>query len=212
MKVVRPEWLVQSAQVGALLPWRDFIYKPEEMMEASWGPANALKSLFGFAGGSQAMSASGSRSISGSMVPRLRGISGDSSSSRSQKTDWHETPPETSTSTSEHTGVSGQIIIPPSQEQRSPPRTPSKAKPKPLSSSLLSSTRHTHTSLTSPHLRSLHKHSPPPDSHNSHSPGPLTQLTLLSSSPTPPTHPTPPPRAQWPNPHGVRPTRPSSAK
>ncbi|KAH6919232.1 hypothetical protein BKA70DRAFT_1088545 [Coprinopsis sp. MPI-PUGE-AT-0042] len=37
MKVIRPEWLVESAKVGKLLPWRDFIYVPDERPESSQG-------------------------------------------------------------------------------------------------------------------------------------------------------------------------------
>ncbi|GLB35539.1 putative impB/mucB/samB family protein [Lyophyllum shimeji] len=37
MKVVRPEWLVESAAQGVLLPWRDFIFTPNERSEAAQG-------------------------------------------------------------------------------------------------------------------------------------------------------------------------------
>jgi DNA repair protein REV1 len=37
MKVVRPEWLVESAKAGKLLPWRDFIFIPDERPESSQG-------------------------------------------------------------------------------------------------------------------------------------------------------------------------------
>lgn len=37
MKVVRPEWLVESAKAGKLLPWRDFIFVPDERPESSQG-------------------------------------------------------------------------------------------------------------------------------------------------------------------------------
>jgi len=37
MKVVRPEWLTDSASAGALLPWQDYIFKPVERVENSQG-------------------------------------------------------------------------------------------------------------------------------------------------------------------------------
>ncbi|GBE82816.1 DNA repair protein [Sparassis crispa] len=46
MKVVTPEWLVESAKVGALLPWHDFIFSPGERVEDSQGKKAAQKSLF----------------------------------------------------------------------------------------------------------------------------------------------------------------------
>ena len=45
MKVVRPEWLVQSVEAGCLLPWRDFIFNPGQRIEASQGRQIAQKSL-----------------------------------------------------------------------------------------------------------------------------------------------------------------------
>jgi DNA repair protein REV1 len=45
MKVVRPEWLVESARVGELLPWQDFIFRPGNRMDGSQGTTTAQKSL-----------------------------------------------------------------------------------------------------------------------------------------------------------------------
>ena len=33
MKVVRPEWLVESIKAGTLLPWQDYIFRPGERVE-----------------------------------------------------------------------------------------------------------------------------------------------------------------------------------
>ncbi|KAF4609103.1 deoxycytidyl transferase [Pleurotus pulmonarius] len=45
MKVVRPEWLVQSAEQGTLLPWRDFIFKPGQRAEATQGAPSTQSTL-----------------------------------------------------------------------------------------------------------------------------------------------------------------------
>lgn len=37
MKVVRPEWLIESAGAGVLLPWRDFIFDPSHRLENAQG-------------------------------------------------------------------------------------------------------------------------------------------------------------------------------
>ena len=37
MKVVRPEWLTESASAGVLLPWKSYIFKPVERLEGSQG-------------------------------------------------------------------------------------------------------------------------------------------------------------------------------
>lgn len=37
MKVVRPEWLTESVAAGVLLPWKDYIFKPNERVENSQG-------------------------------------------------------------------------------------------------------------------------------------------------------------------------------
>jgi len=37
MKVVRPEWLVDSLEIGYLLPWKDYIYKHEQDSETTKG-------------------------------------------------------------------------------------------------------------------------------------------------------------------------------
>ncbi|KAI0648432.1 hypothetical protein C8Q79DRAFT_906130 [Trametes meyenii] len=46
MKVVRPEWLVESIRVGTLLPWQDYIFRPGERVEGAQGRQVAQKSLF----------------------------------------------------------------------------------------------------------------------------------------------------------------------
>jgi DNA repair protein REV1 len=45
MKVVKPEWLVQSVEADTLLPWRDFIFQPGKRVEASQGRKTAQRSL-----------------------------------------------------------------------------------------------------------------------------------------------------------------------
>ncbi|KAF5373889.1 hypothetical protein D9758_000797 [Tetrapyrgos nigripes] len=45
MKVVRPEWLVESAKQGVLLPWRNFIFRHNERSEPSQGVRPLQKSL-----------------------------------------------------------------------------------------------------------------------------------------------------------------------
>lgn len=47
MRVVRPEWLVDSANAGVLLPWRDFVYTPTDSLrpEVSQGTKTTQKSL-----------------------------------------------------------------------------------------------------------------------------------------------------------------------
>ncbi|KZT24009.1 DNA repair protein [Neolentinus lepideus HHB14362 ss-1] len=45
MKVVRPEWLVESAKAGMLLSWKDFIFRPGERVESSQGRKSAQTSL-----------------------------------------------------------------------------------------------------------------------------------------------------------------------
>lgn len=45
MKVVRPEWLVESAEAGVLLPWKNYIYVHGERLEDSQGARNKQKSL-----------------------------------------------------------------------------------------------------------------------------------------------------------------------
>lgn len=37
MKVVKPEWLTDSVLAGTLLPWRDYIFRPNERVESSQG-------------------------------------------------------------------------------------------------------------------------------------------------------------------------------
>lgn len=37
MKVVRPEWLLDSVALGAVLPWRDYIFQMEERAESAQG-------------------------------------------------------------------------------------------------------------------------------------------------------------------------------
>ncbi|KAI0668358.1 DNA repair protein [Trametes maxima] len=46
MKVVRPEWLVESIRAGTLLPWQDYIFRPGERVEGAQGRKVAQKSLF----------------------------------------------------------------------------------------------------------------------------------------------------------------------
>ncbi|KAI0333117.1 DNA repair protein [Cubamyces sp. BRFM 1775] len=46
LKVVRPEWLVESIQAGTLLPWQDYIFRPGERVEGAQGRKAGQKSLF----------------------------------------------------------------------------------------------------------------------------------------------------------------------
>lgn len=45
MKVVRPEWLVESAEAGVLLPWSNYLYVQSERPEASQGAKNNQTTL-----------------------------------------------------------------------------------------------------------------------------------------------------------------------
>ncbi|KAJ3993538.1 hypothetical protein F5050DRAFT_1577402 [Lentinula boryana] len=45
MKVVRPEWLVDSANRSLLLPWRDYIWKPINRSEATQGTRSSQRSF-----------------------------------------------------------------------------------------------------------------------------------------------------------------------
>jgi DNA repair protein REV1 len=44
-KVVRPEWLVESVKQGVLLPWADFIWKPDEKAEPTQGVKRKQRDL-----------------------------------------------------------------------------------------------------------------------------------------------------------------------
>ena len=57
MKVVRPDWLVQSVEAGVLLPWQDFIFVTGGRVENAQG-RQAQLSLKDFAGSKQATSTS----------------------------------------------------------------------------------------------------------------------------------------------------------
>ncbi|THH06773.1 hypothetical protein EW146_g9508 [Bondarzewia mesenterica] len=48
MKVVRPEWLVNSVRRDTLLPWQDYIFQPGLRVEKSQGGQTAQTSLQGF--------------------------------------------------------------------------------------------------------------------------------------------------------------------
>lgn len=45
MKVVRPEWLIQSAEQGILLSWADFIFRPEERSDTTQGALTTQQTL-----------------------------------------------------------------------------------------------------------------------------------------------------------------------
>ena len=45
MKVVRPEWLLESAKAGELLRWQDFIFRPGDRAEDSQGTKTAQQNL-----------------------------------------------------------------------------------------------------------------------------------------------------------------------
>ncbi|PBK98552.1 DNA repair protein [Armillaria gallica] len=38
MKVVRPDWIVKSAQQGVLLPWQDYVFSASERLDGTQGP------------------------------------------------------------------------------------------------------------------------------------------------------------------------------
>ncbi|KIK81331.1 hypothetical protein PAXRUDRAFT_156343 [Paxillus rubicundulus Ve08.2h10] len=46
MKVVRPEWLVDSAAAGVLLPWTDYIFRPGDRVDQSQGSQVGQRRLF----------------------------------------------------------------------------------------------------------------------------------------------------------------------
>lgn len=96
MKVVRPEWLVESAKAGVLLPWHDFIFKPDERPEDSQGRQIAQTSLHF---GTQANSKRSERSMD--IVPtsgpaqKLRDSSNQTTNSK--ETTSPTSPPKTPT-------------------------------------------------------------------------------------------------------------------
>jgi DNA repair protein REV1 len=47
MKVVRPEWLLESVNVGYLLPWKNYIYVRKELIESTQGAKTGQMSLVG---------------------------------------------------------------------------------------------------------------------------------------------------------------------
>jgi DNA repair protein REV1 len=46
MKIARPEWLVESVKAGMLLPWQNYIFRPENRALPSVNKAPAQQSLF----------------------------------------------------------------------------------------------------------------------------------------------------------------------
>ena len=46
MKVAKPEWLVESVRAGKLLPWRNYVFRPESRVLPSINKAPAQQSLF----------------------------------------------------------------------------------------------------------------------------------------------------------------------
>jgi len=46
MKIARPEWLVESVKAGKLLPWQNYIFRPEDRALPSINKAPAQQSLF----------------------------------------------------------------------------------------------------------------------------------------------------------------------
>ncbi|KAJ3573313.1 hypothetical protein NP233_g2503 [Leucocoprinus birnbaumii] len=45
MKIARPEWLTDSVSAGTLLPWKDYIFKPNERVESSQGHSAKQKAF-----------------------------------------------------------------------------------------------------------------------------------------------------------------------
>lgn len=68
MKVVRPEWLVQSVKDGVLLPWQDFIFVTGGRVESAQGRLAQI-SLMDFAGSKQ-----GTSTTHGAGLPGLNSI------------------------------------------------------------------------------------------------------------------------------------------
>ena len=75
MKVVKPEWLVQSAEVGVLLPWQDFIFVPGGRSESAQGRL-AQASLTEFSASKPRNSTS-----EGAQLPKENSISSDKNTS-----------------------------------------------------------------------------------------------------------------------------------
>ena len=47
MKVVRPEWLIESVKAGVLLPWQDFVFIPNDRPETAQGTRSMQTNLLG---------------------------------------------------------------------------------------------------------------------------------------------------------------------
>ena len=47
MRVVRPDWLVESLKAGTLLPWQSYVFRAGERIETTQGRKAPQKSLFG---------------------------------------------------------------------------------------------------------------------------------------------------------------------
>lgn len=46
LKIVTPDWLVKSVEASALLPWKDFIFRPDDRADEIQGTKRTQKSLF----------------------------------------------------------------------------------------------------------------------------------------------------------------------
>jgi DNA repair protein REV1 len=46
LEIVTPDWLVKSVEAGALLPWKNFIFRPEDRADEIHGTKRTQKSLF----------------------------------------------------------------------------------------------------------------------------------------------------------------------
>jgi DNA repair protein REV1 len=46
LEIVTPDWLVKSVEAGALLPWKDFIFRPDDRADEIQGTKRTQKSLF----------------------------------------------------------------------------------------------------------------------------------------------------------------------
>lgn len=69
MKVVRPEWLVESANIGYLLPWKNYIYVHNERIENTQGAKSSQISLFEKRSESAAALSTESNQIGAASVP-----------------------------------------------------------------------------------------------------------------------------------------------
>ena len=69
MKVVRPEWLIESVNIGYLLPWKNYIYVHNERIESTQGAKSSQISLIGQPSGSGAVLSTESNQMGAVLAP-----------------------------------------------------------------------------------------------------------------------------------------------